>query len=140
NVIYNWGTDAAHGNPRSANLVNNWFRAGPETTRAQVWRAQTSQVAPDLVAGSVYLAGNVADGFGYKVDAPASQLAASPRCGGLSVTPEAADAAYAGVIANAGATAPLRDAVDVRVIDNVTSRKGSFVNGAGYAAPNPYWP
>ena len=28
NVIYNWGQHAGTGNPRSANIVNNWFRMG----------------------------------------------------------------------------------------------------------------
>jgi hypothetical protein len=37
-----------------------------------------------------------------------------------------------------GAIAPVRDAVDRRVIDNVRTRSGRFFNGAGYPAPNPY--
>jgi hypothetical protein len=34
----------------------------------------------------------------------------------------------------------VRDAVDQRVIANLVNRGGTFFNGAGHAAPNPYWP
>jgi pectate lyase len=140
NVIYNWGTQAAHGNPRSLNLVNNWYRAGPETESHLFWELQTSDVNSSAFSNAVYLAGNVADGFPGERDSIASLYAAGPRCGGLSVAPGDARDAYAAVLNAAGATAPVRDAVDQRVIANVVNRTGRFFNGAGYPAPNPYWP
>jgi hypothetical protein len=140
NVIYNWGRDAAHGNPRSLNLVNNWFRAGPETESHLFWAVQTSDVSPRAFSDAVYLAGNVADGFSGRRDDEPGVYAGSPRCGGLSAPAADAAAAYAAVLDGVGAIAPVRDAVDRRVIDNVRTRSGRFFNGAGYPAPNPYWP
>jgi pectate lyase len=140
NVIYNWGLHAAHGNPRSVNLVNNYYRHGPESRTTELWDAQTSVVAPSLFPASVYESGNYADGFTAVRGGGTSIYASTARCGSLSVTPQSAQTAYASVLANAGATLPVRDTVDERIISNVKSRTGSFMNGSGASAPNPYWP
>jgi pectate lyase len=140
NVIYNWGIKAAHGNPRSLNLVNNWFRSGPLTQSRLFWQVQTSIVTPNVFDASVYTSGNVADGIQGERQNSDTAYADTPRCGGLSVTPGDARDAYAAVLDGAGATAPVRDEVDHRVIANVVDRTGQYFNGAGYAAPNPYWP
>jgi hypothetical protein len=140
NVMYNWGQDAAHGNPRSLNVVNNWYRSGPLTDGQLFWDEQTSVVTPREFAASVYLSGNVADGIrGGREDA-GDVYAASPRCGGFSVAPGDPGGAYAAVLDGAGATAPVRDQVDRRVIGNVINRTGQYFNGAGEPGPNPYWP
>ena len=140
NVIYNWGQDGAHGNPRSLNLVNNWYRSGPLTDGQLFWDVQTSDVTSQEFGASVYMSGNVADGIkGGREDA-GNVYAASPRCGGLSVAPGDPGGAYAAVLDRAGAIAPVRDAVDRRVIGNVINRTGQYFNGAGKPGPNPYWP
>jgi pectate lyase len=140
NVIYNWGIHPPDGNPRGVNVVNNWYRSGPETVTRQFWTPQTSEVAPTLFRGTVYLSGNVADGFNGSKGGPLSAYATSLRCGGLSVVAGGAAAAYASVVAGVGATLPVRDVVDRRILTNVTRRTGAFFNGAGYPPPNPYWP
>jgi pectate lyase len=140
NVMYNWGREAAHGNPRSLNLVNNWFRSGPLTQGQLFWEVQTSIVSPNAFDASVYTSGNVADGISGGRENAAAVYADSPRCGGLSVAPDEPRAAYAAVLDGAGATAPVRDEVDRRVIGNVVNRTGRYFDGAGYPSPNPYWP
>jgi pectate lyase len=140
NVIYNWGNKGLHGNPRSMNVVNNWFRSGPETTRKLVYQWQQHSANPNPYPGSVWLSGNTADGFTSAVEAPDGVLRNGVACGGLSVSAESAQAAYNTVVGAAGATLPVRDAVDQRVIGNVINRSGTFFNGAGQPAPNPYWP
>jgi hypothetical protein len=140
NVVYNWGVWAASGNPRSMNLVNNWFRAGPEMETPFAYRWQKQADLPDPFPGSVYQAGNVGDGFSYAVEAPSGVLRNSAACGGLSVGASTAQAAYNTVVSAAGATLPVRDAVDQRIIANVLNRSGSFFNGAGHPAPVPYYP
>jgi pectate lyase len=140
NVIYNWGRLAAYGNPRSLNLVGNWYRSGPQTEGQLFWELQTSAVTPSAFDAAVYLSGNVADGIGGGREDASGVYASSPRCGGLSVAPGDPRDAYAAVLSGAGAIAPIRDAVDGRVIANVLNRTGRFFNGAGYASPNPYWP
>jgi pectate lyase len=140
NVIYNWGIKPAHGNPRSLNLVNNWFRGGPLTETQLVWLVQTSIVAPKTFDTSVYTSGNVADGVRGGREPSSTVYADTPRCGGLSVTAGDPGAAYTAVLDHAGATAPVRDDVDRRIISNVVNRSGQYFNGAGYPGPNPYWP
>ena len=123
------------------NVVNNWFRSGPLTTSLYVYQWQGHAGAnPDPYGNSVYVAGNTADGFAHAVDAPSAVLRGSLACGGLSVGAGTSQAGYDTVIAAAGATLPVRDAVDQRIIANVLNRSGALVNGAGYSAPNPYWP
>jgi pectate lyase len=140
NVVYNWGVWAASGNPRAMNLVNNWFRAGPEMATPYAYRWQKQADLPDPFPGSVYQAGNVGDGFTYAVDAPDGVLRSNAACGGLSTGVRSAQDAYNTVISAAGATLPARDAVDQRIITNVLNRTGSFFNGSGHPAPVPYYP
>jgi pectate lyase len=140
NVIYNWGIHAANGNPRSVNLVNNWYRSGPETTAHEFWTPQESIVDPVLFNGVVFEVGSIADGFSGSRGGSPAVYAATVRCGGLSVTPEPAESAYSAVLQGAGATLPVRDVVDQRIIANVKNRQGTYFNGAGFPSPNPYWP
>jgi pectate lyase len=138
NVIYNWGRKPATGNPRSLNLVGNWFRRGPRTERLSIWHSEAGSTAPRLFARSIYQRGNVADGFRFRRGGVPRIFAARPKCGGISVPRVSAYAARAAVLHGAGATSPRRDAVDRRVISNVRNRVGRYFNGAGYPPPNPY--
>jgi pectate lyase len=140
NVVYNWGVWAASGNPRAMNLVNNWFRAGPEMVTPYAYRWQKQADLPNPFQASVYQAGNVGDGFTYAVEAPNGVLRSNAACGGLSIGAQTAQAAYNTVISAAGATLPVRDAVDQRIIANVLNRTGSFFNGSGHPAPVPTYP
>jgi pectate lyase len=138
NVIFNWGLKPATGNPRSLNLVGNWFRRGPRTERLSIWHSEAGSSAPTLFVDSIYQRGNVADGFRFSRGGVARVFTGQPRCGGLSVRRGSASDARAAVLRGAGATLPSRDAVDRRVIGNVRDRVGRYFNGAGYPAPNPY--
>jgi pectate lyase len=140
NVIYNWGNKGLHGNPRSMNVVNNWFRSGPETTTKLIYQWQHHSANPNPYPNSVYLAGNTADGFTAANEAPSGVLRSSTACGGLSVSGDSAQVAYNTVVAAAGATLPVRDVVDQRVISNLTTRGGTFFNGSGSGGTTPYWP
>jgi pectate lyase len=139
NVIYNWGHHSASGNPRSLNLVANWYRRGPRMQSTDVYSTQTSSVAPSLFSDAVYLARNRADGFARTRGGPGHVYASSVRCGGLSVTRTAADSARDSVLASAGATLPWRDEKDRRIMRNVRERQGKYFNGVDYRAPNPYY-
>ena len=136
NVIYNWATDSAHGNPRAANVVANRFRSGPLTSRFTIWRGRTSADNPSFYPASVYLAANVADGFSPLVAYGAGQAADGPTCP-LSVVPGPAPA-VADLVATVGPR-PL-DPVTSRWLADVTNRTGGYWNGVGEPAPNPYWP
>lgn len=138
NVIYNWGLKPATGNPRSLNLVRNWYRRGPRTERLSIWHSEAGATAPRLFVDSIYQRGNVTDGFRFARGGEPRVFTSQPRCGGLSVRGGSASDARAIVLREAGATLPRRDDVDRRVIANVRNRVGPFFNGAGYPSPNPY--
>ncbi|HEY7736293.1 MAG TPA: hypothetical protein VH813_05825 [Candidatus Limnocylindrales bacterium] len=139
NVVYNWGYKAGYGNPRSLNLVNNWWRSGPETTSPYFWDPDTSADYPTLFAGTVFESGNVGDGIAIARNAPYTVYRSTIGCP-LSVGATSAADAYVRVLAGAGALRPVRDPVDQRLIDNVRNRSGRFVNGTGQVGPNPIWP
>lgn len=134
NVIYNWGEKSAHGNPRSVNLINNYFKSGPETKAFYVWIPDTSSVAPKLYPGSVYESGNVTDGFNHARKAGNVYTSTAFE---LSVTPVSAIDAYNTVVANAGVLP--RDHIDQRIVNNLVHRTGVFLNGVNASEPRIQW-
>jgi hypothetical protein len=139
NTHYNFGDDSANGNPRSLNVVNGWYRSGPLRQTTNLWRTQEWKDDGSR-DDSVYIAGNVSDGFEATIDAPEAALARDPRCGGLSVTPASAEDGHRAVLEMAGATLPIRDQVDDQLIADVRNRQGTWWNGEGFPPPNPFWP
>jgi hypothetical protein len=139
NTHYNFGADSANGNPRSLNVVNGWYRSGPLRQTTNLWRTQEWK-ADGSRDDSVYIAGNVADGFDATIGAPAAALARDPRCGGLSVSLANAEEGHRAVLDMAGATLPIRDEVDEGLIADVRDRQGTWWNGEGFPPPNPFWP
>lgn len=140
NLIYNWGTHAATGNPRSANLLGNWFRRGPRIGTHYWWLPQRSSAEPHLYAASVFTRDTMQDGFTGRRRANPVVYAATSRCGGPSVYASPVETVYSTVLSNVGPRLPAIDSVDRRIKSNVRNRLGRFFNGVGYPAPNPYWP
>lgn len=137
NVIYNAGLDWAYGNPRSVNMVNNLYRAGPETATTDEWRSRTNPHITKFFPGSVYLAGNVADGFSFTRDVQNGVLAASAPVP-LSVRPESVTGLLGRILASVGPRPA--DATTQRLLNNARNRTGVFRNGLGKPPPNPTWP
>ena len=145
NVIYNFD-ESPQGNPQGLNMVNNILRSGPAPAAAGLsqqtwlWRSATSGDFPSLFSGAVYLSGNITDGFNSAgIEAPSSVLLSKPKTA-LSVTPESTAGLLDRVLAEVGPRLPTVDAVTARLLDNVRNRTGTYVNGTGEKAPNPYWP
>lgn len=129
NVIYN----AIHGgysakDPAKVNYINNYVKRGPDTVSDYAF----------LVGGEatqLYVKGNrmvgysrpikndwdviagAEDGNRHKVPFPAAP-----------VTTDDADAVYGKVLASCGATLPLRDAVDARIIEEIRTGKGRIID------------
>lgn len=137
NVIYDAGLDWAYGNPRSANLVNNVYRAGPQTQTTDEWRSRTNGDVSGFFANSVYLAGNVADGFSFTRDVAGGVLAGAPPVP-LSVAPEDTRGLLDRVLGGAGPWP--HDATTQRILANAWNRTGAYMNGTGQPGPNPTWP
>jgi pectate lyase len=156
NVIYNWGDLAAEiVDPRAntfLNLVGNAFLPGPSSYRERY----EILVNPTRERGSakprIYVAGNLgphrrdagADewslvGFGWSDREPAPESMRSPTPFETPlVTSTDAETALGQVLAGVGATRPERDAVDRRVVADVTNRTGRIIDSpddvGGYPA------
>jgi pectate lyase len=146
NVIFNYRHRTVDGGDHRSyfNIINNYFKPGPGTpNEAIAYRilkpeSERSKVVFDNF-GKAYVSGNFVEGY-PSVSAdnwdggvqPSSKAAVESVLPNIRVdepfahamlTIEDAHAAYEQVLASSGATLPLRDAVDVRVIEMVRSGK-----------------
>ena len=137
NLVFDWGHKGPSGNG-DINVVGNYLLPGPDTAVApRVWLPQTVSNDPTLIAGAVYVAGNVIEGIaGEPVSGPLTVYRDTPGHP-LSVTPMTATEARDYVLAHAGAPrGPLED----RIVADVLAGIGGYFNGEGYPPPNPEWP
>jgi hypothetical protein len=157
NVLFNWRHRTVDGGDGSSriNVVNNYFKPGPVTTgemRHQICRVSARSQRDQYPGfGKWYVAGNYMDGD--------PKVTADNWAGGVRYTParkdreaiipmgtekdvrafkpfpaapvtlHSAQEAYKLVLADAGATLPCRDAVDLRVIESVRTGKPAFKEG-----------
>ena len=137
NVIFNWGHRTLDGRPRSINVVNNYYKAGPASRRDHIVKMQTIY---DGSFGRWYIDGNVlVDSAGtphrsgiIRIDSEDVPVAAALVDKPVEFAPvqtESAEDAFERVLVAAGATLPRRDAHDVRIIGEVRSGKTTYGNG-----------
>ncbi len=153
NVVYNWRHRTVDGGDQKSTycIVNNYFKPGPATPesaiRHRVLRPDGRRPGPDKTLprewGKAYVAGNVVEGNdavtkdnwagGVQTDGDEDPkvILATVKLGKAPVMPkhelQTATEAYAVVLDHAGATLPIRDAIDKRIIESV--RKGTAIAG-----------
>jgi hypothetical protein len=149
NVIYNWGGNSAYGGEgMNINLVNNYYKPGPATQTKVIDRIYSIDKNKEPTApvyniwGKYFIDGNVVEGranvstdnWTYGVynqfhssygTVPAGEKAAmklsQPHPIRDNVRTQSAADAYLSVL-NYGGASLKRDAVDVRVLDNVRNK------------------
>ncbi|MCH5715710.1 hypothetical protein [Niabella hibiscisoli] len=148
NVIYNWGHNNVYGGENGKyNIVNNYYKYGPETKKNVQSRIVNPTKTSDTTHpyGSFYVKGNYVDGddkatknnyLGIHVDKATTdnekQLAiAGQAFRVIDLKEQSAKDAYKEVIKYAGAILPQRDTLDQRVIKEVTNRTGRFIDVQG---------
>jgi pectate lyase len=155
NVIFNWGHRTMDGGDETSlvNVIANYYKPGPAaqadmvTTLARI--EQRSQYSPGSAVatggwfpkaeprpGKWFVAGNIVEGHDAVtrdnwrgMRGPAKLARVNTPFEGWPVAQQSAEAAYAAVLAKAGATLPRRDAVDTRVMEMV--RTGKVTAGDG---------
>lgn len=157
NVVYNWGYNSAYGgeaaqenDPRYAfstiNMVANYYKPGPATEGGQVaYRiANPSSRNGTEGYGKWYIAGNIvegnatvtadnwAGGVQLKQADDLEALRLAEPWPALPIRQETAEAAYASVLAQAGATLPRRDFVDARIVHDTRTGTATYA-GSTYA-------
>ncbi len=158
NVIYNWGNNSAYGGEAmNINLINNYYKPGPATSNSdRIFSIDKNKIPGTAVYdlwGKFYIHGNVVDGrsnptsdnwtYGVynqfhssygtvsQADKDAMKLAV-PLSTGDNVTTHSAELAYQRVLDYAGASLK-RDAVDLRILDNVKNRTFNANGSSGEA-------
>jgi len=156
NVIYNWKFSASQGNPRSVNLINNYYIPGPMTTMEEymvAWQPKV-EAGGNLRSETVFEDNNFAEGFDTIRGAP-KRVYVETRFEPYSIINEDSPRrAYSKVVLTAGANKQvansngrfrkIRDEVDKRIIKNLVKREGSFFNGMDYGGRQGFdaisWP
>ncbi len=140
NVIYNWGVLPAEitgdNSNTFLNFVGNYFISGPSTVPGPF------EILFNEGSPSIYVAGNLGPhrpdptvdewalvGFGYGAEGVAPETYRSlTRFATYPITASSATEAREQVLAEAGATAPRRDPVDRRVVDEVRKGTGAIID------------
>jgi pectate lyase len=156
NVIYNWRNSPSQGNPRSLNLINNYYIKGPMSTKSSslvAWLPKAER-GSRLRRGSVYESGNLTEGL-TKVRGGPANVYVSSRFSPYSMEWEDdPEAAYDTIVQDVGANLQVagpeggfqqvRDSVDNRIVNNLINRTGTFFNGVGHDGragyPEIAWP
>ena len=153
NVIYNWGGNSAYAaEGGSYNLINNYYKPGPATSSSsktriiQPYPDDGTNSQPAGTYGKFYIAGNYMSGSSavtndnwlgvnphpnfslYTPVATLNDLKSAKEFPATNVTTHTAETAYLKVLDYAGACL-VRDAVDLRIIHDVTTGIPTFVNG-----------
>jgi pectate lyase len=133
NVVYDWGDTAAYGEFARLNYVGNYLKAGPSTTqRPRLFHLGDKVVAPH----TLFVADNVIDGepavardnwrgMGYYFER--DTVAAREPFVAPAVQTDSASVAFERVLAGAGASRPVRDRTDARVVTEVRSGTGRII-------------
>jgi hypothetical protein len=153
NVIYNWRINTAYGGAGGEfNIVSNYYKAGPDTTTDR-------RIVGTETTARYYLKGNKMVGHDGENGALSRQVTSNnwfgassgssseatlgmsaPTLANIALTTEhTADATYAIVLAQSGATMPKRDSIDARIVNEIKTKTGTIIDvQGGYAHGTPY--
>lgn len=160
NVIYNWGYNSMYGggalhkdgrDPRflithtDVNVVNNYYKPGPATAVGRVRSRIANPSWANGAFGRWYVSGNVmegdetvtrdnwAGGVQPNSDLPGviDSIRRATPWPAMPIAEQTAREAYDSVLRRAGATLPVRDAVDERIVMEARTGVATF-EGAAY--------
>ena len=147
NVIYNWGGNNIYaGEGGEYNLVNNYYKYGPDTKKSVLYRIvnPNKEVNKKIPFGRFYVAGNYVDGspevtannyLGVHLgndgtEEDKKQVVVSVPFPHIYSGTQTAGVAYENVLKYTGASYK-RDTMDERIINEVRKRTGRFVDVQG---------
>jgi hypothetical protein len=144
NVIYNWGGNNVYaGEGGNYNIVNNYYKPGPDTKESVKTRVANPYKRKDIPFGKWFINGNYVEGApavtnnnwlgvvmneGTDADAVASKL--SQPFIAVDITMQSPEDAYNSILKHAGASYK-RDTLDMRIVGDVRNRTGSIINVQG---------
>ncbi|HEX2854751.1 MAG TPA: hypothetical protein VHO24_16080 [Opitutaceae bacterium] len=136
NVIYDFGATASGltQGKLKINYVANYLRAGPSS------RAKTPITIGDNSEITFFIRDNILDGdeamtadnrkfvSAYELSGKKQVETTDTPFAAPAVTTSSAKSAFAAVLASVGASLPVRDAVDARLVGHVTNRNGQIID------------
>jgi pectate lyase len=135
NVIFNFGYRTVDGKPTSVNIVNNYFKPGPNSSITRFANIDDAGVYESIPTTAWYISGNLWEGNeaisrdnDLGVTGAKQWMVDDPVEFG-SVQTDSAIEAYQKVLAGAGATLPDRDTVDRRIILEALSGRTTYGKG-----------
>lgn len=162
NVIYNWGGNNIYaGEGGTYNIVNNYFKYGPNTSNSVKYRICNPGKNETIGFGKWYVDGNYVDdaeevtknnwkgvhmgnGGNENDKKECLQQNAFPA---EAIPVQSATDAFKAVLQFAGCSLPARDTLDMRIMQNVIERKGNFIDvqggwphGTAYEKTVTAWP
>ena len=143
NVIYNWGAYNVNGGEGgNYNIRNNYYKYGLSTSNKKMTINPGS--ATPLPWGKYFMSGNYVDGnpstssnnwLGAVVSggslADTTTIKVTTPFPNLGINLQAATDAYNSVLAGVGASLPIRDTLDERIVNNVKNRTGKIIDVQG---------
>jgi hypothetical protein len=147
NVIYNWGGNNIYaGEGGNYNLVNNYFKYGPSTSKSVRFRIVNpgKWEKPVIPFGKFYVEGNYVDGAedvsknnwlgvhmgNGSTETDKKEAVINKAHPADNINMQTAEEAYNAVLEKAGASFR-RDTLDQRIINNVKDRTGQFIDVQG---------
>lgn len=136
NVVYDWGDTAGYGEFGWVNYVGNYLKPGPSTTQSpplfhagdKVAMPQSLYVADNVLFGKSSVDRDNWRGMGYYYER--QTIAAPGPFPAPPVRTESAADAYEHVLAEVGATLPIRDPIDARIVHEVRTGTGHIIDHA----------
>ena len=162
NVIFNWWNRSIDGgdNTSMLNIINNYFKPGPITPKDKpiayrILKPETGRAKESKDKyGQAYVTGNIVEGFdavtknnwdggvqiedGNGVGNRESEIKVDKPFPMAQVTMMPTLQAKDYVLDNAGATLPKRDAVDARIVREVTTGKIEYVDAPDAVVKTPW--
>ncbi len=138
NAVFNWEYRTLDGRPRSINVVNNYYKAGPASMKdLKIVKIQSLE---DGSFGRWHIRGNVFENRSQaqmrndlvRIDASNVSLESvmiDEPVDFAPVSTETAEKAFENVLLSAGAIRPKRDSHDERIVREVRSGRTTFGNG-----------
>ncbi len=161
NLIYDWGHNSVYGGEGGQyNMVNNYFKYGPNTSASVKARIVNPTRTDQLYYGKFYVNGNEVDGapevsknnwLGIHLPKEANlqdkkDAVVDKAFSVVAVSMQSAAEAYTSILAGVGASFR-RDTLDDRIIREVQNRtgkmidvQGGFPHGTAYEATINAWP
>jgi hypothetical protein len=134
NVIYNMGSGWAYGGEHARiNYVGNYYRPGPDTRRPhEIFRVSNQDtrifLADNYIEGDKIVTKENLRGLAADDDVSTYEVTVSEPYPMPTVKTHPAEEACELVLAHAGASVPIRDAVDERIVSDVRNRTGKIID------------